>query len=122
MGSQRILGVSAASLEEALQAERDGADYVGFGPVFEARGTKPDSTAPLGTESLAKVCTGCTLPIIAIGGIHQGNVAAVLQAGAHGVAVISGVVGAEDIALATRELKERIARFLAGRGGSREAR
>jgi thiamine-phosphate pyrophosphorylase len=110
IGPERILGVSAASLEEALAAERDGADYVGFGPVFEARGTKPDAGPPKGLERLAGVCERCGVPVIAIGGIHHGNVDQVIAAGAAGVAVISGVVGAPDIAAAVRDLKERIRR------------
>jgi thiamine-phosphate pyrophosphorylase len=110
IGPDRILGVSAASLEEALSAERDGADYIGFGPVFEARGTKPDAAPPRGLELLAGVCDQCAVPVIAIGGIDHGNVARVIAAGAAGVAVISGVVGARDIAAAVRDLKERIRR------------
>jgi thiamine-phosphate pyrophosphorylase len=110
IGPDRILGVSAASLEEALSAERDGADYIGFGPVFEARGTKPDAASPRGLELLVGVCERCAVPVIAIGGINQGNVDRVIAAGAAGVAVISGVVGARDIAAAVRDLKERIRR------------
>jgi thiamine-phosphate pyrophosphorylase len=110
IGPERILGVSAASLEEALFAERDGADYIGFGPVFEARGTKPDAGPPRGLELLAGVCARCALPVIAIGGINHGNVDRVIAAGAAGVAVISGVVGARDIAAAVRDLKQRIRR------------
>ena len=108
IGPDRVLGVSAASLEEALAAERDGADYIGFGPVFEARGTKPDSGPPRGLELLADVCERCAVAVIAIGGINHGNVDRVIAAGAAGVAVISGVVGARDIAAAVRDLKERI--------------
>jgi thiamine-phosphate pyrophosphorylase len=115
IGPDRILGVSAASLEEALSAEREGADYVGFGPVFEARGTKPDAAAPLGLEALARACERCSVPVIAIGGVDHGNVALVIAAGAAGVAVISAVVGAPDIGAAVRDLKERIRR--AGEGG-----
>jgi thiamine-phosphate pyrophosphorylase len=115
IGPDRILGVSAASLEEALSAERDGADYIGFGPVFEARETKPDTVPPRGLELLAEVCDRCAVPVIAIGGINHGNVARVIAAGAGGVAVISGVVGAHDIAAAVRDLKERIRR---ARGGT----
>jgi thiamine-phosphate pyrophosphorylase len=114
IGPDRILGVSALSLEEALSAERDGADYVGFGPVFEARGTKPDAAPPLGLERLAEVCARCAVPVIAIGGIHHGNVAGVIAAGAAGVAVISAAVGARDIAAAVRDLKERARRARAG--------
>jgi thiamine-phosphate pyrophosphorylase len=114
IGPDRILGVSALSLEEALSAEREGADYVGFGPVFEARGTKPDAPPPAGLERLAEACARCAVPVIAIGGIHHGNVARVITAGAAGVAVISGVVGARDIAAAVRDLKGRVRRAREG--------
>jgi thiamine-phosphate pyrophosphorylase len=108
VGPDRILGVSASSVEEALDAERDGADYVGFGPVFEARGTKPDADPPTGLERLRDVCERCVVPVIAIGGIRHGNVDQVIAAGVAGVAVISGVVGAPDIAATVRDLKDRI--------------
>jgi thiamine-phosphate pyrophosphorylase len=114
IGPDRILGVSAASLEEALRGERDGADYIGFGPVFEARATKPDAVPPRGLELLAEVCDRCAVPVIAIGGINHGNVARVIAAGAGGAAVISGVVGARDIAAAVRDLKDRIRRAKEG--------
>jgi thiamine-phosphate pyrophosphorylase len=108
IGPDRILGVSVTSLEEAQVAERDGADYIGVGPVFEARGTKPDASPPGGLELLAGVCERRAVPVIAIGGINQDNVDRVISAGAAGVAVISAVVGAPDIAAAVRHLKERI--------------
>jgi thiamine-phosphate pyrophosphorylase len=108
LGPGRILGGSATTLEEALQVERDGADYVGFGPVYEARTTKPDTVEPLGLEALSQVCQECTVPVIAIGGINAGNVETVLAAGAHGVAVISAIVADDDIAGATRQIRARI--------------
>jgi thiamine-phosphate pyrophosphorylase len=105
LGRARILGVSAATPEEAARAERDGADYVGFGPVYEARGTKPDATAPLGLAALAEARRRCSLPLVAIGGIDTQRAAEVVRSGASGVAVISAVVAAADIAEAVRAFR-----------------
>jgi thiamine-phosphate pyrophosphorylase len=105
MGPARILGVSVVTVEEALLAEKDGADYLGIGPVFEARGTKPDAGVPLGLERIAQIRRLCRLPIVAIGGIDAENVRKVREAGADAAAVISAIVASADIALAARRLK-----------------
>jgi thiamine-phosphate pyrophosphorylase len=102
-----VLGVSAGTREEARKAERDGADYIGVGPVF-ATGTKPDAGAPIGIEGFAAIARAVSIPVVAIGGITIDNVAAVIGAGAAGVAVVASVVGAEDITAAARALKRRI--------------
>jgi len=101
----KILGVSAETVEEALAAQKDGADYLGVGPVFEARGTKADAGAPLGLELVARIRKGCSLPIVAIGGINAENARSVREAGADAVAVISAIVSADDIAQAAKNLK-----------------
>ncbi len=105
MGPGRILGVSVDTVEEAVLAERDGADYLGVGPVFEARGTKPDAGPPLGVDRIARIRRRCGLPIVAIGGINAENARTVREAGADAAAVISAVVSADDIAHAARRLK-----------------
>jgi thiamine-phosphate pyrophosphorylase len=105
MGPGKILGVSVATVEEAIRAEKDGADYLGVGPVFEARGTKPDTVEPLGVDCIARIRRRCRLPIVAIGGIHADNARKVREAGADGVAVISAIVSADDISSATGRLK-----------------
>jgi thiamine-phosphate pyrophosphorylase len=105
MGPVRILGVSADTMEEALLAEKDGADYLGVGPVFEARETKADAGEPLGLERIARIRKHCRLPIVAIGGIKAENARLVREAGADSAAVISAIVAAEDITQAARELK-----------------
>lgn len=110
IGPDRILGVSATSLSEARAACAAGADYLGVGPVFEARGTKPDAAHPIGLQGLAAICAASTLPVIAIGGITAANARQVAGAGAAGVAVISAVVSADDIAAATRALKAAFTR------------
>lgn len=105
IGSDKILGVSAENVEQAIQAEQDGADYLGVGPIFEARSTKPDAGEPGGLVLLTEIRRQCKIPIIAIGGINQQNAKQTIQAGADGVAVISAIVSAQDIAAASRELK-----------------
>ncbi|MFA6147065.1 MAG: thiamine phosphate synthase [bacterium] len=105
LGPGRILGVSVDTVEEALLAEKDGADYLGVGPVFEARGTKPDAGEPVGVERIARIRRHCRLPIVAIGGIDAGNARSVREAGADAAAVISAIVSADDIAQAAKRLK-----------------
>lgn len=105
MGPGKIIGVSAANLEEALQAERDGADYIGAGPIF-ATPTKPDAAPPIGLEGLAEICRQVSIPVIAIGGINEENAAAVIRAGAAGVAVVSAIVAAPDVEASARRLRE----------------
>jgi len=105
MGSGRILGVSAETVAEAVAAEKDGADYLGVGPVFDARGTKPDAGEPRGLELIANVRRRCRLPIVAIGGIDADNARKVLEAGADAAAVISAIAAADDIEEAARRMK-----------------
>ena len=105
LGPDRILGVSVGSPEEARLAEAAGADYLGVGPVFEARSTKPDAATPIALSGLAAIKRETSLPIIAIGGINADNAVAVLRAGATGVAVVSAILSAPDICAATRDLK-----------------
>jgi len=107
VGPDKIVGVSASTIEEALQAEADGADYISASPVF-ATPTKPDAAPPTGLEGLRAIVEAVRIPVVAIGGINEGNVEEVIRAGAAGVAVISAVVGAPDIAAAARRLRQRI--------------
>ncbi|MGE5698768.1 MAG: thiamine phosphate synthase [Deltaproteobacteria bacterium] len=108
LGPGKILGVSAETVEEALAAQKDGADYLGVGPVFEARGTKADAGAPLGLELIARIRKGCGLPIVAIGGINAENARSVREAGADAVAVISAIASADDISRAAMHLKLKL--------------
>ena len=107
VGPGRIVGASASTVEEALAAVEQGADYLGVGSIF-ATGTKVDAGPPVGIERIAEVKARVPVPVVAIGGIHHGNVAEVIRAGADGVAVISAVVAAEDVADAARRLLEAI--------------
>jgi len=108
LGKDKVIGLSAGSVKEAVEAEKMGADYIGFGPVFDARGTKPDAGEPLGLAMLAGVRRKVKLAVIAIGGIKPENARDAIEAGANGVAVISAIVSADDIAEATRLLKEKL--------------
>ena len=102
-----ILGVSVSTVEEAKKAAKDGADYLGVGPVF-ATGTKPDAGEPVGIDRVAAIARAVAIPVVAIGGIGPDNVARIIEAGAAGAAVVSAVSGAEDMAAAARALKRRI--------------
>lgn len=107
LGPQRILGVSAATLQEAREAEAAGADYLGVGPIF-ATATKTDAGPATGASLLTAIAREASLPLVAIGGISAANAAEVIQAGATGIAVVTAVVAAEDIAAATRQLRNVI--------------
>lgn len=107
VGPDMIVGASAGTPEEARKAERDGANYIGVGPVFPTE-TKKDARSPRGLDLLAKIKNSTKLPVFGIGGIKIENAGQVIQAGADGVAVVSAVVGAVDIAQAARRFVEEI--------------
>ena len=107
LGAGRIVGVSAGNPDEARQGIADGADYVGFGPVFPT-GSKSDAGEVQGLEKLADFIRAVRAPVIAIGGIGAGNAADAVRSGAHGVAVISAVCCQADPEAATRNLDELI--------------
>lgn len=104
MGTTKIVGASADSLDKAHSAIAAGADYVGVGAVF-ATGSKADAGAPIGLEGLSRVAAASRVPVVGIGGIGAQNAASVIHAGAAGIAVISAVVHAEDVEKAARELR-----------------
>jgi thiamine-phosphate pyrophosphorylase len=103
-----IIGASVGSVAGALRAEAAGADYVALSPTF-ATGSKSDAGPGLGLSVLSAIRAAVSVPLIAIGGINAGNVADVIAAGADGVAVISAVVGEDDVTAAARDLRARIA-------------
>jgi len=102
-----IIGVSAECVEDAIQAEREGADYIGASPVF-ATPTKTDTALPLGLEGLRQMRAATKLPLVAIGGIHAGNAQEVIRAGADGLAVVSAIVSADSPREAAGRLKREI--------------
>jgi len=99
-----LLGVSVSSVGEALDAVRNGADYLGVGPVFDTS-SKNDAGTGIGLTALSEIRDSVNVPIVAIGGITKKNAASVIAAGADGVAVISAVVSQNDVAAAAKELK-----------------
>ena len=104
LGEAALIGASAGSAAEALEAETAGADYVGFGHIF-ATASKTKSTPPVGIEALRDACAAVKIPVIAIGGITHDNAARVIDVGAHGVAVIADVCSAADPRSATARLR-----------------
>ena len=109
LGRDKILGASAASVAVAVQAEKDGADYIGFGAVFPTR-TKEDAQLS-GLALLSRAKQAISIPVVAIGGIKLTNALKVLKAGADGLAVISDLMEAEDIAARAREFRALIAGY-----------
>jgi len=107
VGKAMIIGISAESVEDAVQAERAGADYLGISPVF-ATPTKTDTAPPLGLEGIRAIRAAVSLPLVGIGGIHQQNVTDVLLAGTDGVAVVSAIVSAPCPRSAAASLKHQI--------------
>lgn len=93
---KKIIGVSTHEIAQALTAERDGADYIGFGPMFGTT-TKDTGYTARGFEMLQEVRAAVKLPIVAIGGINEKNVAQVWEHGADSAAIISDILGANDI-------------------------
>ncbi|QWR76445.1 thiamine phosphate synthase [Candidatus Magnetomonas plexicatena] len=104
----KVIGVSTHSVEEAVRAEEEGADYIGFGPIF--RTTTKDAGAPKGVEALSEVLSRVSIPVVAIGGIALENVKHVLEAGAHAVAVASGIMESDDIGTAAAEFVDAISK------------
>jgi thiamine-phosphate pyrophosphorylase len=102
-----IIGVSAGTVAEAVEAEEAGADYVALSPVFAT--TSKDNAGPgQGLFVLREMKEAVSIPVIPIGGIDRDNVSSVIRAGADGVAVISAVVGLPDITTAARDLRDLI--------------
>ena len=108
LGPGRILGVSTHDRNQAEVAQAQGADYIGFGPMFRT-GTKDTGYSPRGLTMLREIRAAVSLPILAIGGITLGNVAGVIAAGATAPAVISAIAAAPDVAAATAAFRERVA-------------
>lgn len=103
LGPDKIIGVSAQTVEQALLAEKHGADYLGVGAVFPT-GSKADAEE-VSFDTLKAICQAVSIPVVVIGGISRGNVARLAGSGICGVAVISAIYGAADIRAASQELK-----------------
>lgn len=103
IGTDMLLGVSAASVKEAVQAANDGADYLGVGAMFPT-GTKTDANY-VSIEELKKIRHAVNLPIIAIGGINKGNIKQFHDTGINGLAVVSAIIAQPDIQKTAAEMK-----------------
>jgi len=107
LGTQRLVGVSVHTVEEAIQVESQGADYIILGPIY-ATPSKQMFGLPLGIHTLEKACRLVRTPIIGIGGVTAARARQMRGAGAFGVAVITAILGATDVESATRELLEAV--------------
>lgn len=106
LGPDKIIGVSAQTVEQAKRAEQHGADYLGVGAVFPT-GSKADAVE-VSHETLKEICQAVQIPVIAIGGISKDNVMELKGSGICGVAVISAIFASRDIKTATAELKANV--------------
>lgn len=104
LGDEKILGVSAQTVEQALLAEKAGADYLGVGAVFPT-GSKPDAD-DVSFDTLKEICSAVSISVVAIGGISAKNAEMLKNSGISGIAVISAIFAAEDIESATKKLRK----------------
>ena len=102
LGENKIIGVSVQTLEQALSAEKNGADYLGVGAVFSTS-TKQDASE-VSFVTLQNICKAVSIPVVAIGGINIKNIAKLKNSGIDGVAVVSAIFAQKDITKATQEL------------------
>ena len=109
LGPDKIIGVSAANCEEALAAERGGADYLGVGAVFPT-GTKADARK-VSLEKLADIKRKVKIPVVAIGGINEKNAASVMSSGVDGICVVSAILAKEDTKKAAEALVTAISNY-----------
>lgn len=104
LGNGKIIGVSSHSVEEAIKAEANGADYLGVGAMFGT--TSKDDAVPVTMEELKNICNSVSIPVVAIGGISKENIIELKGTNISGVAVISAIFAKENIKEASRELIE----------------
>ena len=103
IGTGKILGVSAQTVDEAKNAEERGADYIGAGAVFHT-GSKSDAV-DITHDTLKAICEAVKIPVVAIGGINSANILQLKGSGIAGVAVISAIYAAQDITASAKELR-----------------
>lgn len=107
LGPDKIIGATATKTHQVVEAHEMGADYIGFGPVFPTT-SKRNPKSVKGPEGLADACAAVPIPVIAIGGVTHDRVRPALEAGAHGVAVLSAVATANDPKRATARFRASI--------------
>ena len=110
LGADKLIGVSAQTVEQDLLAQERGADYLGVGAVFPT-GSKADAVE-VGHDTLKAICEAVTIPVVAIGGITRDNVAELKGSGISGIAVISAIFAQKDIQAAAADLKEQTLHIL----------
>jgi thiamine-phosphate pyrophosphorylase len=103
-GKDMFIGVSVSTVKEALEAERNGADYLGGGAVYPT-GSKAGVGEAIGPGRFGEICAAVKIPVAGIGGINTENAGAVIKAGAAGIAVISAILSQPDIGEAARNLR-----------------
>lgn len=116
LGKDKIIGVSAQTVEQALLAERQGADYLGVGAVFPT--SSKDDAEEVSFETLSDICKAVKIPVIAIGGITEQNLFKLGGSGICGIAVISAIYAKTDITAAARKLKSAAEDMLKQKGDS----
>lgn len=109
LGEDKIVGVSVSTVEEAVKAEKNGADYLGVGAVFPT-GSKDDALS-VSKDTIKQICESVSIPVVAIGGINADNMDKLQNMGLSGICVISAIFAKENITLATKELKEKAVKF-----------
>jgi thiamine-phosphate pyrophosphorylase len=107
VGDKMLIGVSTHNLDEARTAQEEGADFITFGPIYPTP-SKMKFGEPVGLEALRKVRSKILIPILGIGGIRRDNIVKVLDSGADGIALISGILGAKDVRRAAEEYVEML--------------
>lgn len=110
LGKNKIIGVSAGTVEEALSAQAENADYLGVGAVFHT-GTKSDAST-VSHDTLKAICAAVNIPVVAIGGITKENVEELKESGIAGIAVVSAIFACENIKKGTEELKQAAKRII----------
>lgn len=110
IGPDKILGVSTQTVEEALLAQKMGADYLGVGAVFPT-GSKDDCWV-LSHDFCREICSAVTIPVVAIGGINLGNISKLSGLGFSGISLISAIFGQSDIKSAAMKLKEEVSKII----------
>ena len=118
LGPDRILGVTAKTVEQAERAEQAGADYLGSGAVFGSSTKK--NAKPMTIEQVRQITSAVSIPVVAIGGIHAENIDQLAGTGIAGAAVVSGIFGARDIGAAVRSLRASVDRILTEDAGKRQ--
>lgn len=118
LGAHKMIGISVFDPEEAREAERGGADYLGLSPVF-LTGTKPDLSRQLGLKGIPQIRQSVTIPLVGIGGIDPSNVYDAVRAGLDGVAVVSAICSERDPKVAAEAIRAEVLRAISERARAR---